>query len=82
MTRITCRFSPPSIIKIHIFGSLKLKEIRCRLKNTQPLYILFVCLYFGEESALLNVAQADQDSRPSQQGFHLKWRQKLRCGNV
>ena len=46
------------------------------------MYIVFVRLYFGEESALLNAAQADQDCRPCQQGFRAKWKQKIRWGNV
>ena len=56
------------------FVELEIK--RNRLKNTRPMHVDFVRLYFGEKSALLNAAQADQDCRPSQQGFRVKWRQK------
>ena len=44
------------------------------------MYIVFVRLFFGEKSALLNAAQADRDGLPSQQEFRAKWRQNMRWG--
>ena len=38
-------------IKIHVLWSSKLKENS--LKNTRPMYIVFVRFYFGDKSAVL-----------------------------
>ena len=40
------RFSPPSIIKIHVFLKFEIK--RNSLKNTQPMCIVFISCYFGD----------------------------------
>ena len=43
--------------------------------------IVFVRFYFGAEKRLRR-AQADQDYRPSQQGFRAKWKEKIEWRNA